>query len=358
MDLTKRMDQILKYAKVVTIRDQQKIMNKKQKNEMQKKNEKLDIMLELERLKGLKKEEEEKFKKKIKKIEEAKIILEQIKEKKVRKEKEKEAIKKEGEEIKKHIIELEEADKILEQKKIIEKLNMAKEIVENNKISAQNKERLLQEEKENDLKLLKYNMEKAKEEEEEIKKKKLLEIQKEIETQKLREKQEKMSDNLALLDELRAKRYVDEIQKREREKDLIEAMKIIKQKKELIEGNEEQKIKKRNRMVEQALSEEKEYEEMIKHQIREKEDEKIWEKLRRKTFEENGKDLIKQIKERQEKSFFEKRYKLEEGRILKQSQDEYLRTLERIKFQKLKEMEKMGVNPKYRVELEKMKIVL
>ncbi len=69
-------------------------------------------------------------------------------------------------------------------------------------------------------------------------------MQKEIETQKLREKQEKISDNQALLDELRAKRYVEENEKKEREKELNEVVKLIKKKKELIEGNEEQKIKK------------------------------------------------------------------------------------------------------------------
>ena len=54
---------------------------------------------------------------------------------------------------------------------------------------------------------------------------------------------------------------------------------------------------------------------------------------------------------------FEKRYKLEEGRILKQNQEKYLKTLQRIKEQKLKEMEKIGIKPKYRVDLKKIKIV-
>ena len=200
-------------------------------------------------------------------------------------------------------------------------------------------------------------MERAKKEEEETRQKKLIQMQKEIETQKLREKQEKISDNQALLDELRAKRYVEENEKKEREKELNEVVKLIKKKKELIEGNEEQKIKKRNRLAEQALNEEKEYETMIKLQIKEKEEEKIFEQLRRKTFEEYGRDVLRQIRERKEKKLFEKRYKLEEGRILNQNQEEYFKTLERIKLQKLKEMEKMGIDPKYRVELEKLKIV-
>ena len=166
-----------------------------------------------------------------------------------------------------------------------------------------------------------------------------------------------MSDNQALLDELRYKRHLEEIEKREREKDLNDAIKIIKQKKELIEGNEVQKIKKRNRLMEQALSEQKEYEAIVKHQIKEKEEEKMLEFLRKKTLEANGRDILRQIRERNEKKKYEKRFKLEEGRIIKQNQEHYFKTLERIKMQKLKEMEKIGIKPKYRVDLEKIKIV-
>ena len=78
MDLTKRMNQILKYAKVVTIRDEQKKVTKRLKNDIKKKDEKMDLIMELERLKGLKQEEEEKHKMKLKKLEEAKIIIEQM----------------------------------------------------------------------------------------------------------------------------------------------------------------------------------------------------------------------------------------------------------------------------------------
>ena len=173
MDLSKRMDQLLKYAKIVTVRDEQKIENKKLKSEIKKKEEKLDLIMELERLKGIKLEEEQKYKRRLKKIEEAKILLEQMAQKKIRKEKERQDIIKEGEEIKKHIIEQEEAEKVIEQKKIIEKKKLAEEIVETNKIFALRKEQQLKQEKEQDLKILKYNMEKSKKEEEELKQKKI-----------------------------------------------------------------------------------------------------------------------------------------------------------------------------------------
>ena len=357
LDLSKRMDQILKYAKCVNIRDKQKILNKKIKNDLKKKEEKLDVMMELERLKGLKKEEEEKNMKKKKRYEEKKIIIEQMKQKKIKKEQEKLNIKKEGEELKQYLQKLEQEDIIKETQKHLNKINLAKEIVETNKILAQNKSKLLQEERNNDLNLLKYNMELSKKKEEEIYQRKILQLKKEQETQKLLLKQEKYTDEQALLDEFRAKRYLDEINRKERDKELKEALKLLKQKKELIEGNEEQKIKKRERLVEQALNEEKEYENIIKYQIKEREDEKYLENLRQKLNEENGKELIKQIQNNKEKKLFLKRYALEEGRLLEQEREQYFKTLEKIKKQKLNEMEKIGIDTKYRVDLEKIKIV-
>ena len=238
----------------------------------------------------------------------------------------------------------------------MEKIKLAKEIVERNKISALEKEKKLNEEKENDLKILKYNMERAKKEEEELIQKKLLQIQKEKELQKLREMQEKISDKQALLDELRAKRAFEDNEKKEREKQKLEMLKLLQQKKELIEGNELQKITKKNKLIQQAINDQKEYEEIVKHQLAEVEEEKKALTLRKKTLDENGKEVLRQISERKEKDKLFRRTMLEEGRILKQNQDEYRRTLERIKQQKLQEMERFGVTPSHRVDLLKFKI--
>ena len=234
---------------------------------------------------------------------------------------------------------------------------MAKEIVERNKISVLEKEKRLNEEKENDLKILKYNMEKAKKEEEELIQKKLLQIEKEKETQKLREKQEQISDKQAILDELRAKRAFEETEKKEREKQKMEMLKLLKQKKELIEGNELQKITKQNKLLQQAINEQKQYDEIVRHQLAEVEEEKKAEEIRKKTLDYNGKEVLRQIHERREKEMLYRRAVLEEGRILKQNQDNYRKTLERIKQQKLDEMEQLGVKPSHRVDLQKFKIV-
>ena len=116
------------------------------------------------------------------------------------------------------------------------------------------------------------------------------------------------------------------------------------------------KSQKKNKLIQQAISDQKEYEEIVKHQLAEVEEEKKALTLRKKTLDENGKEVLRQISERKEKDKLFRKTMLEEGRILKQNQDEYRRTLERIKQQKLQEMERFGVTPSHRVDLLKFKI--
>ena len=58
LDATKEMDQLLKYAKVVSIRDIQKKEHRQMEQAYKEKENKLDLMMELERLKELKFQED------------------------------------------------------------------------------------------------------------------------------------------------------------------------------------------------------------------------------------------------------------------------------------------------------------
>ena len=66
LDATKEMETLLKYSKVVSIRDLQKEEHKRMERNFKEKEAKLDLMMELERLKELKfqedKEKEERIK--------------------------------------------------------------------------------------------------------------------------------------------------------------------------------------------------------------------------------------------------------------------------------------------------------
>ena len=67
------MDQLLKYAKVVSIRDLQKKEHRQMENAYKEKENKLDLMMELERLKELKYQEDKEKEKKQNRLQSARI---------------------------------------------------------------------------------------------------------------------------------------------------------------------------------------------------------------------------------------------------------------------------------------------
>ena len=73
--------------------------------------------------------------------------------------------------------------------------------------------------------------------------------------------------------------------------------------------------------------------------------------MRRNIYNANGEAIRKQIKEKEEKRKMLERGVIEEGRQIKQELDGYKKTLERIKKEKLDEMERYHIDPKYRVDL-------
>lgn len=102
-DATKEMDQMLKYAKVVTIRDKQVAEHKRMEEIYKKKEEKLDLMMEMERLKELKFQQDKEATLKKQRYDGARIVIDQIKEKELRRMKEREQKIREGEIMKEQI---------------------------------------------------------------------------------------------------------------------------------------------------------------------------------------------------------------------------------------------------------------
>ena len=355
-DAAKEMDQMLKYAKVVTIRDIQKAEHKKMEEDYNKKEEKLDLMMEIERLKELKFQQEKEANRKKQIREGSLIVVDQIKEKDMKRMKDREQTAKEGEMMRRQMRLLLEEDRRNEEKKRLENARLAKEIENINKMSILNKEKKKLAEKELDLQIQKYNIEKIKKEEEELQEKKRIQAEKERETQKLREKQERVQDKQAELDELRAKRAFEESERKAREKERQELEKKQRQMKELIEENEKQKLSKNERLKQAALQDQMEYEYIIKHQLKDMEEERRQEEEYQRKKNENGEMLRRQIKEREEKNKVKAREVAEEAREIEQNLEDYKRTMERIKKEKLDEMEKYNIKKIYRADLEKYKI--
>lgn len=64
----------------------------------------------------------------------------------------------------------------------------------------------------------------------------------------------------------------------------------------------------------------------------------------------------RQIREKEENEKLKRREVLEEGRAIKQKQEQYKRIMEDIKKEKVAEMNSLNVKSKYKVDLEKYKI--
>ena len=139
-DDVKHMNQMVLYSKVVTIRDKQLEENKRLESEWIEEQKKLDMMMEIERLKSLKEQDEREQRRKAAVKKGQTVIVDQIKDREVARLKEEEALEKEKAQMLKHIEKLKEEDvKAVEAKKARVKI-MMEEVSVANKQAIQLKE--------------------------------------------------------------------------------------------------------------------------------------------------------------------------------------------------------------------------
>ena len=352
-DALKELNILCKHAKIASIRDKQLDERKMMENMYKKKEEKLDFMMELERLKEIKfKEEQEKESKKLN-LESQKIIIEQILDNERERLKRREQIEKDKFQMRMQIEKLEEEEK----KRILKERHLKEERVQEclraDQYAILLKQKKKLEEKESELKDFKYNIEKAKKEEEYLKEKKRIALQKEKEIQALREKQEKAQDKQAELDAIRAKRVYEETERKaklkEKEDELLKAKKM----KECIEENEKHRKIKEQMKESEIRQEKEEYERMAKERQREIEEEKEKQRQKIKLLMENGNMVKNQIIEKEEKNRKLKNEIYEERKKVNQLNDAYYNSVDMIKKQKIAELRALNIKDKYIVPVEK-----
>ena len=355
-DALQAMDRMCLYAKVSTVRDKQRQERKIMEEMYKKKEAKLDLMQEMERLKEMKRiedRENELFKVR---QQGNKVILDQIEQNKLERLKQKEIEEKERIELLKRIEKENEEEKRLNMLKAIENEKKLKESLEANRQAILAKQKRIQDEKEEDLRIEKYNIEKAMKEEQLFQEKKRLEHEKELELQKMREKQEKAQDKQAELDAIRARRALEAQGAKERKKEKEEL--IIKQKKiqDLLEANAKQKLDKEAQLVEEAIKEKEEFDRIIKEYQKEMQASKERERIKLKKMLDHNADIRIQIAQKEERERLNKREILEEGRKNKQKNDIYSESIEAIRKDKIRQLREMNINEKYIVPLERFSI--
>lgn len=217
-DEAKDLNKLIMYAKVASIRDKQLEEQKLIRDEYKKYNEKLDLMMEIERLKELQLQEEREKIRKDQQYSGSIVIVDQIKERDMERMKLLEQKEKEKHIMLRQVKELEDEEVRNHEIKKKQAANLAKEVTDTNIRAAEIKEKKKIEEKELELKIHEYNVNKAKKEEEDLAEKKRIQEEKEREVQKLRERQERAKDKQSELDYIRAKRAFEEAERQAREK--------------------------------------------------------------------------------------------------------------------------------------------
>ena len=351
-DAVKVMDKMVLYAKIATIRDRQLDERKVMEDVYKQKENRMDVMMELERLKEIQFLQEREKELKRQRMQGARIVIEQIKESDHERMKKREQQERERIQMLKAMEKLAEEDKRRQEDLRLRQKNQINEAVAANKIAQLAKQKKILEEKEEDLKILIFQREKDKQEEAILAEKKRIAAEKEVELQKLREKQKRSSDKQGELDAIRAKRAFEENERKERQKEeekKLEQQRIMEM---LVLENKKQKEAKEKILAEEAKREKEEFNKRIVEQMKEIEKEKQIALKKKEDNLKNQEAILKQIAEKEELGKNSYQEKMEEGRKIKEKLDEYKKNLEAIRRQKIAELKSLNIKDKYIVPLE------
>eukprot|EP01017_Pseudomicrothorax_dubius_P042904 TRINITY_DN7068_c0_g1_i3.p1 TRINITY_DN7068_c0_g1~~TRINITY_DN7068_c0_g1_i3.p1 ORF type:complete len:532 (-),score=244.84 TRINITY_DN7068_c0_g1_i3:113-1708(-) len=355
-DEVKHMNQMMVYARCVTIRDKQLEEKKRLRDEVKHVEKRKDLMMEIERLKMIKYYEEEEKKKKEELRRGHEVIIDQIKERELLRLREREEEEAEGQQMLKAMAELQKEEG---ENNIKRKLNQKKrldEIYEANQKAILVKQKRQLEEKEEEDKIVKYNIEKAQKEQEYLLEQQRIKDEKEREVQRLREQQERAYDRQAEIDALRAKRAMEEAERRAREKERREAEQRELKNKELNAARHEQALQKQRQLEEQAKLDRDEFQRVITQQKIERDNELKQEIERNALRKKHAEELRKQIATNEEVKKQGDRDKFEEGKKIRDNLDRQKKLLENVKEQKLTDLKSIGIPDKYTGELARKKI--
>ena len=353
LDDVKKMNQMMLYAKVVTIRDAQCTEKKVIEKERQEEERRLDTVMEIERLKALKMYEERERKSKLDRRLGATVIIDQMRER-------------ERERVRQLELQDQERDAMLAQVDVmkgqeIEALHQKKvagqklldEVAMSNMEQIKLKQQAANFEKNDDKAIAAYIRDRELREMEYNQQQEAGKAAKERETLRLRAMQEKMSDKQAELDQLRAKRAIEEAERQWRRKEAAAAERQMSINMTLNEAREAQKLEKERRLMEQAVQEKEEFDRILRAQKETTLAEEATKMKRESTLYGHQQELTTQILMNAEVRKKNRMDFLNEGTNQRTQQESDRLKLEAIKSNKISSLHLAGVPMKYTVDLEK-----
>ena len=147
------------------------------------------------------------------------------------------------------------------------------------------------------------------------------------------------------------KRYFEENDRIARKKEFEENERKKLLMKDLMESNKKLIEAKQLILAKEAENEKKEFYKILNDEIKEIEKRKEDERKFKEKMMRHNRNILEEIMKREELKKLEKREILEEGRKIKQDNEEYLKKIYDIKKRKIDDLKKMEIKPLYMIDL-------
>ncbi|KAJ1450735.1 tumor suppressor, Mitostatin-domain-containing protein [Pelagophyceae sp. CCMP2097] len=351
LDLVKMLNTLGARAAAFTIRDQQ--LEEKARREQRKHeyDERQDVLMEIDRLTDLKMRDEADTERRVKRIEDRKVIVEQIEARRRKKLLEEEQREQENRQMLALVAKYEDEDKAAAEKHRVTVIESRHEVMRANEAAIGRKETAKQRERDEEEAILLYQarsdemMRKREEDEARV-----ADAKKALQA-KLLAQQERLANTQAAVDELRARRYAEERERRERQREEDEAKTKARRMGDLQQARVDQAAQKQRQAARDAILQEDEYASTLRlaHDVAERERSEA--AARGSRAKEHRELLQGQISHAENSRTTTNRAKLEEGRKLKMEFAEERAKLEGIRDKMVSDMEKKGYNPRYLSEI-------
>jgi len=350
-DLVKMLSSLGKRAEIFTVRDRQCREKLEREAKAREYDVQMDLMMEADRVADIQRREAIEASKTAKRVEDRKVIEEQIRANELAKLLQEEAREQENIQMKQTIAKYqqEEFDAAVRRRKEVAAARV--EVLAANEAAIERKRAARQAEIDAVQELIEYQEKKDAELKEREDREAALQLLKKEQQARLLASQERIMDNQNEIEDLRARRAFEEEERRQRAKERAKEEQRKKEQKELNEYRKWQADQRRMKEESKAEETKAEYEEALKYN-------RIWEaresaekQARKKAAEEHRDALAVQVRELEDRRRRDRAVKFAEGEKLKREFAAERAKLEGIRDAMLKGMEAQGYDPRYFSEM-------
>ena len=356
MDEVKNMNQMMLYSKCVTIRDAQLEEKKHIKAEAQEEERRMDLAMEIERIKALDEYEAREAARREARLAGAAVLMKQIEDRALERTRQEELLDMDRKQMLAEIQRMKDEEAEEARRRREAGAALLADVAEANAAQLDRKRAVREFEREEEARIAAYLAERDRREMEAELEKERVAREKEVETARMRAQQEKQADTAAELDELRAARAHEERERAFRDEACAAAERAAAVNADLAQAREHQKMLKLKALGDRAREERAEFYRVVDAQMREERKDAEAAALAATARRDHREELRAQMAFNAERRARERREYEEEGDKIRAALERERAKLESIKQRKLDELEEGGIPAKYRAELAKKKI--